>query len=237
MNAPEAPVHRVDERLFDALLLDFGSVITISAFERQREIEAMLGLAPGVLDWLGPVDPATDPVWREMAGGRISEREYWAIRAAEVGRMLGHAAWTPLDFFKAIRGTDPDRAVRESARSTIGAARAAGLKVGIVSNELELFWGRPFMDRLDLLREIDVLVDATHTGVLKPDPRAYRAALDALGVSAGRALFVDDQPRNVEGARSVGMEAIYFDLSDPDGSFGRVRARLGVGRPVCGERS
>ncbi|MCZ7560074.1 MAG: HAD-IA family hydrolase [Burkholderiaceae bacterium] len=172
-----------------------------------------------------------------MTTGAISERDYWARRAAEVGRMLGHEAWTPLDFFKAIRGDDPNRAVRDCARRTIGAARAAGLRVGIVSNELELFWGRSFMDRLELLREIDVLVDATHTGVLKPDPRAYRAALEALGVPAARALFVDDQPRNVEGARAVGMDAIFFELADPEGSFARVRARLGIDRFAPGEAS
>ena len=230
MNAPDARVHRAGARPFDALLLDFGSVITISAFERHREIEALLGLAPGTLDWLGPVDPATDPLWRRMIGGEISERDYWARRAAEVGRLLGHDGWTPLDFFKAIRGTDPNRAVRDSARRTVEAARAAGLRGGIVSNELELFWGRAFMDRLDLLREIDVLVDATHTGVLKPDPRAYRAALEALDVRAERALFVDDQPKNVDGARAAGMSALYFDVADPDGSFARVRAMLGIDR-------
>jgi len=232
MNAPDARAGQVGERPFDALLLDFGNVVSISVFERQRENEAILGLAPGTLDWLGPVDPRTDPLWRRMSAGEISERDYWALRAAEVGRMLGHAAWTPLDFIGAIRGDDPNRAVRECALRTVAQARAAGLRVGVVSNELELFWGRPFMDRLALLREIDVLVDATHTGVLKPDPRAYRAALEALGVAAGRALFVDDQPRNVEGARAVGMEAIFFDIADPEGSFARVRERLGLGRSV-----
>jgi len=240
MNAPDAPeapaaaTRPAGQRLFDALLLDFGSVITISAFERQREIETLLGLPGGSLDWRGPVDPATDTLWQDMLRGKISERDYWARRAAEVGRMLGHEDWTPLDYFKAIRGSDPDRAVRESARRTVSAARAAGLFVGIVSNELELFWGRPFMDRLDLLREVDVLVDATHTGVLKPDPRAYRAALDALGVRAERALFVDDQQRNVDGARAAGMAAMFFDVADPDGSFARVRETLGIEAAISG---
>lgn len=234
MNAPDARVRHAGARLFDALLLDFGSVITVSAFERHREIESILGLAPGTLGWRGPVDPATDPLWQSMLAGEISERDYWAQRAAEVGRMLGHEDWTPLEFFKAIRGSDPNLAVRDSARRTVGAARAAGLRVGIVSNELELFWGRAFMDRLDLLREIDVLVDATHTGVLKPDPRAYRAALQALGVPARRALFVDDQARNVDGARAVGMAALHFDVADPDGSFARVRTELGIDGPASG---
>ncbi len=227
-HASGAPAGRSGGLRFDALLLDFGNVISISVFERQRENEAVLGLAPGTLDWRGPIDPDGDSLWQKMTAGALSERDYWALRAAEVGRMLGHDAWTPLDFHRAIRGTDPNRIVREAARRTVRAARAAGLRVGVVSNELELFWGRDFMDRLDLLREVDVLVDATHSGVLKPDPRAYRTALGALGVAAQRALFVDDQSRNVEGARAAGLDAVFFDIADAEGSFARVRARLGI---------
>ncbi len=215
-------------RRFDALLLDFGSVVTFTAFERHRDSERALDLAHGSLGWLGPVDPATDPLWRSMERGEISERDYWSRRAAEVGSMVGQPQWTPLDFFQAIRGEDPNLAVRESARRTVAAARAAGLRVGILSNELELYWGRPFMDRLDVLRDIDVLVDATHTHILKPDPRAYALALEALGTSAQRVLFVDDQLRNVEGARRLGIEAVHFDVASADACFASVRRQLGV---------
>ncbi|MCD6681807.1 MAG: HAD-IA family hydrolase [Burkholderiaceae bacterium] len=215
-------------RGFDALLLDFGSVVTYTAFERHRESERLLGLAQGTFAWLGPVDPTTDPLWRSMERGEISERDYWAHRASEVGSLLGQPAWTPLDFFQAVRGEDPNRSVRESARRTVRAARAAGLRVGILSNELELFWGRPFMARLDILRDVDALVDATHTGILKPDPRAYWLALEELDTSAERVLFVDDQMRNVEGARRLGITTVHFDVAAADACFAAVRGLLGL---------
>jgi putative hydrolase of the HAD superfamily len=228
VSASRAHARATGTRRFDALLLDFGSVVTYTAFERHRESERLLGLAQGTLGWLGPVDPATDPLWRSMERGEISERDYWARRAGEVGSMLGRPAWTPLDFFQAIRGEDPNRSVRESAHRTVRAARAAGLRVGILSNELELFWGRPFMDRLEILRDVDVLVDATHTGILKPDPRAYRLALEELDTSAERVLFVDDQLRNVEGARRMGITTVHFDVAAADACFAAVRSLLGV---------
>ncbi|MCO5102181.1 MAG: HAD-IA family hydrolase [Burkholderiaceae bacterium] len=228
-------VDATQARRFDALLLDFGSVVTFTAFERHRDSERALGLAQGTFGWLGPVDPATDPLWRSMERGEISERDYWSRRAAEVGSMVGRPEWTPLDFFQAIRGEDPNLAVRESARRAVAAARAAGLRVGILSNELELYWGRPFMDRLDLLRDIDVLVDATHTHILKPDPRAYALALEALGVDAQRVLFVDDQLRNVEGARRLGIEAVHFDVAAADACFASVCGRLGIEPHECEE--
>ena len=50
-----------------------------------------------------------------------------------------------------------------------------------------------------------------HMKAVKPEPRAYEAVLDALGVAAGDVVFVDDRPANVHGARAVGMRAVLFD--------------------------
>jgi putative hydrolase of the HAD superfamily len=63
---------------------------------------------------------------------------------------------------------------------------------------------------------------------MKPDAAAYRLALDALGLPAGRVLFVDDQPRNVAGAEAVGLAAVRFDPTDVAGSFTAVRRLLGL---------
>lgn len=210
-----------------ALLLDFGSVISFSAFERHRQSELLLGLPSGSLTWLGPIDPGTDPLWQRMQQDQITEREYWEQRAREVGAALGQS-WTPKDFFTAIRGSDPNLAVRPSALAAIRRVRAAGKTVGILSNELELFWGRPFMDRLELLKEIDVLVDGTHTQYLKPDARAYRMAIDLLKVEASAIVFVDDQPRNVAGASAMGLNAVFFDLQQPEACFDDVCRTMGV---------
>lgn len=210
-----------------ALLLDFGSVITFSAFERHQRSEQLLGLPTGSLTWLGPIDPSTDWLWRTMQQDQITEREYWEQRAREVGAALGRS-WTPKDFFAAIRDADPNLAIRPSALAAIRRVRAAGKTVGILSNELELYWGRPFMDRLEVLREIDALVDGTRTQLLKPDPRAYRMAVDLLKVDASAIVFVDDQPRNVAGAAAIGLNAVFFDLRQPDACFDRVCRMMGV---------
>jgi HAD superfamily hydrolase (TIGR01509 family) len=44
----------------------------------------------------------------------------------------------------------------------------------------------------------------------KPDPDAYRAALDHYGVVAENAFFVDDSASNVAGAASVGIHAFQY---------------------------
>lgn len=209
------------------LLLDFGGVISITLFERHRTTERLLGLQTGALDWRGPFDPEGETLWRDMLAGKVSERDYWAIRACDTGRLLGED-WSMLDLIQRARGPDPNLHVRPEALATIKRVRASGIRIGILSNELELFYGRHMMDALDVLKHIDALVDATHTKILKPDPRAYAMGLEALGTRPEHTVFVDDQIRNVEGARRSGLKAVAFDVTRPADSYAEAERLLGL---------
>jgi electron transfer flavoprotein beta subunit len=68
-----------------ALVLDFGGVISRTLFETHALTERALGLKPGTLTWRGPFDPDSDPLWRSMQSGDISERDYWLERTRETG--------------------------------------------------------------------------------------------------------------------------------------------------------
>lgn len=215
-----------------ALVLDFGGVISRTLFETHDVTERALGLPPGTLTWRGPFDPAGDALWREMQADRISEREYWLRRTREVGALVGRR-WTRMqDFVHHARGADPQAAIRPEAALAVQAAKAAGRRLALLSNELDLFYGADLRHRLPLLAAFDVVVDATHTGILKPDPRAYAAVTDALGVAPADCVFVDDQRRNVEGARAAGMQTVHFDVTAPAPSFGDALRQLGVARPA-----
>jgi putative hydrolase of the HAD superfamily len=210
----------------EALLLDFGSVISVSLFERHRDTEAELGLPVGSLEWLGPIAPETDALWQAMQRDEISERDYWAQRARELGRAASEPDWDMLAMLTRLRHTDPNAVVRPGIRRLVQRAQACGCRVGILSNELELFYGADFLSRMDILRDMHAIVDATHTGLLKPDPRAYALAVQDMGVPAERILFVDDQFRNIAGAHRAGLQTQLFDLRDVDGSTAAVAARL-----------
>jgi putative hydrolase of the HAD superfamily len=118
--------------------------------------------------------------------------------------------------------------IRPEALATIDAAKRAGCKLAILSNELDLFYGAGFRDRLPCLAGFDLIVDATYTDILKPDPRAYALVTDGLGVAAQDCVFVDDQPRNVWGGQAAGMRTVAFDVKKPSASFGRALDLLGV---------
>ncbi|TJV05941.1 MAG: HAD family hydrolase [Mesorhizobium sp.] len=202
-----------------ALVLDFGGVVTRTLFETHALTEQALGLRPGTLQWRGPFDPASDPLWRAMQADEISERDYWRTRTSEVGRLVGED-WQAMEtFVQRARGAEPEKVVRPEADSAIRAVHAAGFRLAILSNELDLFYGAGFRQKLPLLGLFDVIVDATHTGILKPDPRAYAFVTEALGLSAGACVFVDDQQRNIDGASKAGMRTVHFDVARPAFSY------------------
>lgn len=211
-----------------ALILDFGGVVTRTLFETHDITERALGLQAGTLTWRGPFDPAGDPLWTRMQVREISERDYWMERTRETGRLVGED-WSDMKtFVQRARGAEAELVLRPEARETILAAKAAGIKLAILSNELDLFYGVEFRKRFPLIDLFDVIIDATYTGILKPDPRAYAMAVEAVGLPITDCVFVDDQLKNIEGAVAVGLPHIHFDVTRPAASFALARQMLGL---------
>jgi len=206
-----------------ALLLDFGSVMSYSVFEQHALSEARLGLKKGSLTWLGPFKPEADELWQKMQQDSITERDYWQTRAKETGALIGQN-WGMLEFLRAVR--DPLQLIRPEIELLVKDAKDAGLAVGILSNELELFYGAEVLGQIKILEQMDFIIDATHTKILKPDARAYAFALRELACDAKEVVFVDDQQRNVLGAEAVGMLAVHFDITGVNESIKKIRQAL-----------
>lgn len=211
-----------------ALVLDFGGVISRTLFETHDLSEAALGLAPGTLTWRGPFAPETDPLWQAMQADQITERDYWLARTRTVGKMVGET-WNDMQtFVQRARGADVAAVIRPEAIAAVHQAKAAGCKLAVLSNELDLFYGARFRERLPLLQCFDVIIDATYTGILKPDRRAYEMCSQALGLWGDDCVFVDDQFRNVQGAIQLGWQVVQFDVTQPGDSFQRALRLLGA---------
>jgi putative hydrolase of the HAD superfamily len=91
----------------------------------------------------------------------------------------------------------------------VGALRARGIRVGVVSNSegrlAELF------DEIGWRDRFDAIADSGRIGIDKPDPAIFGWALDRLGVQARDAVHVgDSHAADIDGARRVGMRAIWF---------------------------
>lgn len=215
-----------------ALILDFGGVVTRTLFETHDLTERALDLAPGTLTWRGPFDTSTDPLWVQMQAGEIPERDYWMTRTREVGALVGENWTTMQQFVQRARGAEAELVLRPEARDAILAAKAAGIRLAILSNELDLFYGVEFRKNFPLIDLFEVIIDATYTQILKPDPRAYTACLEALNLPAGSCVFVDDQLKNVNGALAVSIPTVHFDVTAPAASYAEALALLGLNTEV-----
>ena len=207
------------------LILDFGGVVIKTPFELLRSVETRLNIAAHTLDWHGPFAPERDELWRRMQGDEISEREYWGLRAAEAGRAIGEH-WTMRDLVAQLEA-DEHEFVRPEALAFLERAEASGIPVVVLTNDLQAFHGSDWLANLAVAKRFAHVIDGSVTGVLKPDPRAYRFALDAIGLAPPEALFVDDQPRNADGAEQAGLSAELFDVTRPAEAFARVLQRIG----------
>ena len=90
------------------------------------------------------------------------------------------------------------------------ALRARGLKLGLISNSHRCLTS--FQSHFDIEGLMSVTVSSAEFGVMKPDPRIFREALDRMDVRASRAVMVGDSlAHDVIGARQVGMRGVLLD--------------------------
>ena len=212
----------------EALVLDFGSVVTLTMFETHRFSERNIGLPEGSLTWMGPFDPKADTLWSSMQRDEITERDYWLTRAKETGKLVGEEWTTMAEFIIRARGKNTEKIIRPEITPLINVVKAAGKKLAILSNELDLFFGKELRQSLKCLDHFDVISDATYTKILKPDPRAYQHCLDSLQLHADQCVFIDDQLRNVKGGLDVGMRAIHLDVHHPRNAFNTALEELAI---------
>lgn len=211
-----------------ALLLDLGGTVFSSGVEVLGLFAEEEPATRAVLARRGTLGTEHDAAWHEMLRGEITEREYWHRRSDEVGAALGRD-WTIQEFMNTLYTQTEDR-IRPEAAALIDDALAAGVPIGVLTNDLQAFHGEHAMAAHPFLARVDALVDGSVTGILKPDPRAYALAAEQLGLPPGRIVFVDDMPWNVAGGRRAGMIAIELDYTDPGAAFDRARAEIGLER-------
>ena len=96
----------------------------------------------------------------------------------------------------------------DDVADALAAIRAAGLRIGLVSNSARDV--REFARHHAL--EVDAGISSFHHGRTKPHASIFRAVLDLLEVEPAEAAMVGDQiADDIEGAAAIGMRAILLD--------------------------
>lgn len=86
--------------------------------------------------------------------------------------------------------------------------REHGFSMGVISDTFPSL--QLTIEAAGLGAYFDCYVCSDQVGAMKPDPRMYRTALDALNVCAAESLYVDDYDAEADGARALGMTAFHI---------------------------
>lgn len=195
-----------------AVVFDFGGVFIDSPFDALESAARRRGWDPGrMLEVMfGAYDRDTDHPWHRLERGEISvdqaRGEIVALSVADGGPELD-----PFSLVGEVAGGGIRLEVVERCREY----REEGLLTALLTNnakEFEPFW-RPLLPLDELF---DDVVDSSAVGLRKPDAAIYELSLERLGVTASEAVFIDDAPGNVDGARAVGMYAVLIGTSRSD---------------------
>jgi putative hydrolase of the HAD superfamily len=103
--------------------------------------------------------------------------------------------------------------------------RGRGLRLVVVSNANGTLLKH--MERLDLTRRFDCVLDSADEGVEKPDPRFFEIALARSGADKPTTIHVGDLYHvDVVGARSAGLRGVLLDEMNlrPDADCPRVES-------------
>jgi epoxide hydrolase-like predicted phosphatase len=104
-------------------------------------------------------------------------------------------------------GIGPDEPMLDAVR----AARAAGIRTGLISNS----WGEGLAYDQSLLDELfDAIVISGDVGMHKPEPEIFHLGAEKIGIAPDECVFVDDLKENIAGAEAVGMTGILHRGSD-----------------------
>jgi putative hydrolase of the HAD superfamily len=216
-----------------AVLLDVGGIFFAPEHERILHAFAAAGLSPSatILDRAHYAGATAFPA---DGGAPLDWPTRW--RAYLDGYMTECA--TPDDLREEVHAhldsefADAALWVRElpGSRAGLRALAETGIRLGIISNADGLIGQR--LAVAEILQvgpgigvPVECVIDSGAVGVMKPDPRIFHLALDAMAITPADAWYVGDMPGiDVIGARAAGLHPVLMDPYEfhLDADFDRV---------------
>jgi putative hydrolase of the HAD superfamily len=195
------------------VLWDFAGVCVSSPWG------ALSDAGQGNLELLiGTYHEDTDHPWHRVERGELAIGDWMAAVTA-----LGAEQGVEIDF-EPLRALLGEMTVHAQVVECVRRLRGEGYRVGLITNNVRE--GSATWRALIPVDELfDVVVDSSEVGMRKPNPAIFHHALDLLGgVPPSAAVFLDDTPGNVEGARRAGLAGIL--VGDPDAAIAELDALL-----------
>jgi putative hydrolase of the HAD superfamily len=195
-------VTRVEACLLDA----FGTILTCDFTVHTQEMPVLAGIpADAMYQEFARIAPA-------LTDGRLSMAEGYA----RILRTCGAEPRPELVRALVDRGMElllASGRLFDDVLPFMAGLRARGIKIAIVSNCDEQ--ARGLLGWLGVTPLADALILSCEVGAAKPSARIYQRALQALGVTAEAALFVDDNPEFCAHAAALGIRTAQIVRGEP----------------------
>ncbi|WP_342735839.1 HAD-IA family hydrolase [Bradyrhizobium sp. B117] len=187
----------------EAVIFDFGGVLTSSPFEAFTRFETERGLPADIIRRTNAANHLEN-AWAKFERAEVDIDTFDALFAEE-SRALGAE----------VRGRDVLPLLQGDLRPEMVEALKrikAQFKTGCITNNLPANAIGSMTGRSLYIAEVMVLFDhvieSAKIGLRKPDPRIYQLMVETLKVDPKTCVYLDDLGVNLKPAREMGMTTI-----------------------------
>jgi putative hydrolase of the HAD superfamily len=207
--------------MIEAVIWDFGGVITTSPFAAFARFEAERGLPADIIRRTN-AENHFENAWAQFERAEVDIATFDALFAAE-SKALG-AEVRGRDVLPLLSGDIRPEMVKALRRVK------ARFKTGCITNNLPANAMGSSGGRSLYVAEVMVLFDhvieSAKIGLRKPDPRIYRMMLEALSVDPRHCVYLDDLGVNLKPAREMDMTTIK--VTDARQAIAELEAATGM---------
>jgi putative hydrolase of the HAD superfamily len=190
--------------MIEAVIWDFGGVLTSSPFEAFARFETERGLPADIIRRTNAANHLEN-AWAKFERAEVDIDTFDELFAAE-SLALG-AEVRGRDVLPLLSGD-----LRPEMVDALRRLKKTGLKTGCITNNLPAnaigSAGGRTLYIAEVMALFDHVIESAKIGLRKPDPRIYRMMVDALGVDPANCVYLDDLGVNLKPAREMGMTTI-----------------------------
>src|SRR5580704_13520641 len=189
--------------MFEAVIWDFGGVLTSSPFEAFARFEAERGLPADIIRRTN-ANNHLENAWAKFERAEVDIETFDQLFAAEslaLGAEVRGREVLPL-----LSG-DLRPEIVEALRTVKTKFKTGCITNNLPANAIGSRSGRSLYVT-EVMALFDHIIESAKIGLRKPDPRIYRMMVEALGVDPKACVYLDDLGVNLKPARDMGMTTI-----------------------------
>jgi len=189
--------------MIEAVIWDFGGVLTTSPFEAFARFENERRLPADIIRRTNAANHFEN-AWAKFERAEVDLATFDALFAAE-SLALG-AEVRGRDVVPLLSG-DPRPEMVEALRRIKQRFKTGCITNNLPANAIGSSGGRALYVA-ETMALFDHVIESAKIGLRKPDPRIYRMMTDALDVDPKNCVYLDDLGVNLRPAREMGMTTI-----------------------------